>query len=123
MKTVVEQWMKALAPVAGVLAVGVQLGDKSCLSRSWSDPFSESALEGVWRAVADVFPVLKLNHLPAGRLRWIYERALLYCERREDGLWLGVFTARDPQLVDMSGVARLLQEFHGLGGGPLKREP
>ena len=122
MKPLVERWLKEAPHIAGVLALGVQFADKSCASRSWTDALAVDGLDAAWRCVADVFPVLKLNRLPAARLRWIYERALLYCERREDGLWLGVLTARDSQGVDMEGLARLLEGFHRLGVEDVERE-
>jgi hypothetical protein len=104
-----------MAPVPGVLACGVRYPDQSSTTRSWSDRYPEPDLESVWRSVADAFQVLKLNRLPGDRMRWVYEQALLYCERRADGLCLALFTHRDPETVDLEGVVRLIQEFHAVG--------
>jgi hypothetical protein len=114
MKLLVERWLKDTPPVPGVLAIGVRFVDKSTVSRSWSDAFPEESLDQAWQCTADVFQVLKLNRLPADRFRWIYEQALLYCERRADGTCLGVFTARDPQGIDVDGVAKIIQGFHAM---------
>ena len=114
MKEAVHQWLEEMTPVSGVLACGVRYPDQTSATKSWSDRYPEAALDGAWRSVADAFQVLKLNRLPGERMRWVYERALLYCERRKDGACLAFFTHRDPEAVDLEGVVRLIQEFHAL---------
>ena len=114
MKEIVNRWFEAVAAVRGVLACGVRHPDKTSATRSWSGAFPEGALENAWRCVGDTYQVLKLNHLPGERMRWVYEQALLYCERRKDGTCLGIFTARDPQAVDLAGLAGLIENFHAL---------
>lgn len=114
MKETVNRWFETVAAVRGVLACGVRHPDKTSVIRSWSVAYAEGALEQAWRCVGDTYQVLKLNHLPDERMRWVYERALLYCERRKDGTCLGIFTARDPQAVDLAGLADLVQTFHAL---------
>jgi hypothetical protein len=115
MNETVNRWLEEMAPVAGVLACGVRHPDQTSVTRSWSAHYSEAALENAWRCVADAFQVLKLNRLPGERMRWVYAQALLYCERRKDGVCFAFFTARDPQEVDLPGVVRLIEEFHALG--------
>ena len=61
--------------------------------------------------------VLPMNKISPGRLRWVYERALLHCERRTDGACLGVFTLRDEQSFDRDGLARMFTEFQMLSAG------
>jgi hypothetical protein len=116
MKEIINGWFDTMAPVGCVLACGVRHPDQTSVTKSWSDQYPEAALENAWRSVTDAFQVLKLNRLPGERMRWVYERALLYCERREDGACLAFFTDRDPQTVDLEGVVRLIKEFRGLEG-------
>lgn len=115
MKSVITKWLKERTGTPGVLACGVQFPDASSCSQSHSPQFSPPVLEHTWRCVADTFQVLKLQqHFPATRLRWIYEHAYLYCAQREDGLCLGVFTAKDPAALDTGALEQLLGEFQGL---------
>jgi hypothetical protein len=115
MKEILDQWLENVPPVSGVLACGLRYADNTSSSKSWSDTYPEPALENAWRCVADAFQVLKLNRLPGERMRWVYEQALLYGERRKDGVCFAMFTERDPQAVDLEAVVRLIQEFHALG--------
>jgi hypothetical protein len=55
--------------------------------------------------------VLRVNFLPNERVRWVYESALLHCARREDGICLGIFTAKDRAAVDAGEIAQLIAEF------------
>lgn len=115
MKEAIDQWLAQMTPVSGVLACGVRYPDQTSTTKSWSEHYPEATLESAWRSAVDAFQVLKLNRLPSERMRWVYERALLYCERRKDGVCLTFFTHRDPAAVDLEGVVRLIQEFHALG--------
>ena len=65
----------------------------------------------------DAFQVLEINFFPNERVRWVYEKAFLYCVRRNDGICLGIFTAKDPQAFDANQIERLIAEFRALGSG------
>jgi len=89
----------------------VRLPDQSSAARTWSEAFSTDAIDNASRCVSDTFQVLKLNRLPARRLRWVYDSAVVLCAHREDGISLTLFTGRDDQAVDHAGVARWIEQF------------
>jgi len=119
MKESLSQWLSRRAPLRGVLACGVRFPDKTSLTQCWSSEFTAPSLENAWRCASDAFQVLRVNFFPNERVRWVYEKALLHCARREDGICLGIFTARDGGAVDAAEIERLLAEFCALrAGGP-----
>jgi hypothetical protein len=117
MKEQISQWFEQSAPFEGILACGVRQPDHSTMTKSWSDSYSELAMENALRCVADLFQVLPLNRLPQGRVRWVYENALLHCERRSDGACLGIFTLREEARCDAAGLERVFAEFQALAQG------
>lgn len=58
--------------------------------------------------------MLKVNSFPNERVLWVYEKALLHFAHREDGVCLGIFTAKDPGAVDAAEVEQLIAEFRRL---------
>jgi hypothetical protein len=114
MKQIVRQWLDHNRPVRGVFACGVGFPDETSFSKSWSEQFAPPGLENAWRCLAEIVRSLQTNRFPVSRLRWIHQRALLFWESRGDGIWLGVFTSRDAQGVELPGVQRLVAEFHAL---------
>jgi hypothetical protein len=115
MKEFLSQWLSR-ARLRGVLACGVRFPDKTSLTQSWSPEFAEPSLDNAWRCASDAFQVLKVNFLPNERVLWVYEKALLHCARREDGICLGIFTAKDLVAVDSAEIERLIAEFRALRG-------
>jgi len=116
MKDMVNQWFEQSAPFEGILACGLRHTDQSAAMKTWADGFTEMAVENALRCIADVFQVLQFNRIAPGRLRWVYQGALLHCERRGDGICLGVFTRRDVSAVDQAGLDRFFSEFQALTG-------
>ena len=114
MKEFLSQWLNRRARLRGVLACGVRFPDKTSLTQSWSPEFAGPSLDNALRCASDAFQVLKLNFFPNERVRWVYEKALLHCARREDGICLGIFTAKDPGAVDAAEIERLIAEFRAL---------
>lgn len=114
MKEAFQQWLEHLAATPGLLACGVRFPDRNSLNRSWSAEFPNSALDHAWRCVADTFDVLRLNQLPEMRLRWVFSHAVLYAERRPDGVLLGLVTTRDPWGEDVSGLEQIVTDFHAV---------
>jgi len=108
------QWLARRARLRGVLACGVRFPDKTSLTQSWSPEFTAPSLENAWRCAGDAFQVLKVNFFPNERVLWVYEKALLHCARRADGICLGIFTARDRGAVDDAEIDRLISEFRAL---------
>ena len=116
MKELINHWVARRTQVRGVLACGVRFPDKTSITQSWSPDFPAPALDNAWRCASDAFQVLKINFFPNERVRWVYEKAILYCARREDGICLGIFTAKDPKAFDAASIERLITEFRVLGG-------
>ena len=117
MKEFLNQWLSRRARLPGVLACGVRFPDKTTLTQSWSPEFTAPSLDNAWRCASDAFQVLKVNFFPNERVRWIYEKALLHCARREDGICLGIFTAKERGAVDVAEIERLIAEFRALRTG------
>src|SRR2546430_1817753 len=114
MKEVIDQWLTHNAALKGLLACGVRYPDETIFVPANSAGFSVENLEHSLRCIADTFQVLKLNEFPLEYVRWIYQNALLYCVRRGDGIFVGLFTSREPDAVDLEGLGRMMAEFPAL---------
>ncbi len=120
MKDVINQWFEQCVPFEGIQACGIRHPDQSTTSKSWAswaDGSEEAVLDSAMRTVWDVLQLLHVNKIPPARLRWVYDHALLYCERRGDGTCLSVFTLRDEQSFDREGLERMFSEFQALSAG------
>lgn len=117
MKEPLQQWVSQRARLPGVLACGLRFADKTCFTESWSSDFPVQNLDHAWRCASDAFQVLRVNFFPNERVRWVYEKALLHCACREDGICLGIFTAQDGGGVDPAEIERLLVEFCAMRAG------
>lgn len=116
MKEMLNLWLTTSARLPGVLAGGVKHSDNSTFAQGFSPGFPIEALENALRLVADAFLVLQLNRLPTDRVRWVYDKAFLYCTRRKDGAVLILAVARDPESCPPETVEALFQEYHALRG-------
>ena len=114
MNELINQWFEQSAPFEGILACGMRYSDQTTASKTWSDAYGETAMENALRCIADFFQVLQLNRIPPSRIRWVYQGALLHCERRQDGTCLGVFTSKDPAALDNDGLERFFSEFQAV---------
>jgi hypothetical protein len=114
MKDAFHQWLEQLQATPGLLACGVRFTDRSSLNRSWSPEFPDGAFDNAWRCVADSFDVLRINELPEQRMRWVFAHAVLYAERRPDGICLGLFTTRDLWDKAVTGLEPIIAEFHAV---------
>jgi len=114
MKAVINQWFEQCAPFEGIQACCVRHVDESSICKSWANGYDDLALDTALRCVSDVHQVLQFNKISATRLRWVYENALLHCERRADGVCLGIFTVRDEESIDRDGLGRIFAEFQAL---------
>lgn len=115
MNHLIDQWLAENGSLKGLLACGVRYPDESISVAASVAAFPRQNLEYSLRCIADTFQVLKLNDFPTEYVRWIYQNALLYCVRRGDGIFLGLFTSREPDAVDLEGLGRMLAEFPVLG--------
>ena len=115
MKEIIQQWLAQVTPFKGMLACGVRCPDETVLVPPDHTGFPKENLDYSLRCMADTFQVLKLNQLPNEYVRWIFENALLYCIKRADGIFLGVFTSREAEAVDLEALGKMLADFPNLG--------
>lgn len=118
MKALISQWFEQSAPFEGIQACCLRHVDQTCVSKAWADGYEGMVLDLAMQRVSETFQILQQNRLPQSRLRWIYESAMLHCERRNDGTCIGVFTLRDGQSFDRDGLERMFSEFHALSKIP-----
>lgn len=109
-KSVLE-WLAQQAAARGVLACGVALPDRRVLTHSFQPELALSALNVAWPGVPDTFDAAARLLLPAWQLRWIFERAQIYCTRRPDGASLGLVLERSAHAVDLPAIERFFAEF------------
>lgn len=107
----IDQWLDWQTHITGVLAYGVVHSGKKTFNQSCAADYSPIVLDGAWRCAEDTYETARRQNFPAWQLRWIYERAQLFCLRRADGVFLGIFLGKDPQAVDLAGVGRLFNNF------------
>jgi len=111
--SVFQEWINRNLDIPGVLGFGIYTPDKGGFIASCVHTFSAEALENAWRCVAETIPVMQLNRFPTARFRFVYDQAVVHCERRRDGTCLGVFAVKGHQF-EQDELYRLLGEFHSL---------
>jgi len=109
-----KEWFAKNSNAPGVLAFAAYLPDKTSLTHSCGPKIPQENLDTVWRAVLEAIPVLQLNHLPSARVRWVFSEGVVHCERRADGVCLGIFASQDSNAMVSPEVERLLTEFSSL---------
>jgi hypothetical protein len=71
-------------------------------------------LTAVWRQAADVVEVLRAGQLPSQKLRWMFDRAVIYVERRRDGSTMLLVTTPEPWAGEGEAVSELMTQFREL---------
>jgi hypothetical protein len=107
-------WLAANKTVAGLLALVVSAPGEAAQIEQCASAFAGASFEIAWRSLAETIPVLQLNNFPTGCFRFVFEHAFVHCERREDGVCIGLFVRRGPSQLSTEGMDRLLAEFHAL---------
>lgn len=115
MNEALEQWLDRCAPGTGALACAARGVDGALIGRAWAEGFTAASLENALRCVADLFQVMQHNRIAPGRVRWVYEKVLLHCERRADGTCFAMFTERGEGALDHAALDRLFAEFRDGG--------
>ena len=78
---------------------------------------TESAWQNLavlWRGILEVFEWTSQQGAAARQLRWIFERAQLYCTKRPDELALAVLLTKNPQILDAPVLEQMFAEFETL---------
>ena len=109
-----NEWISQNANTNGVLAFGVFAPGKKMLIQPCREGLSAPNLENAWRCVAETLPVLQINRFPTARFRFVYDQAVVHCERSKDGTCLGIFAEREESQCSPKEIERLLSEFHTL---------
>lgn len=107
-------WLAANKTVTGVLALVVAIPGQPALIEQTASSFGGASFEVAWRSLVETIPVLQLNSFPTGCFRLVFEHAVLHCERREDGVCIGVFARRGQNQLPSTQLERILGEFHKL---------
>jgi hypothetical protein len=107
-------WLAAKKTVAGLLALVVSVPGQPALIETCGSPAPGASFETAWRALSEAIPVLQLNDFPTACFRFVFEQALIHCERREDGVCIGVFARHGQTRLPPAQLERLLAEFHAL---------
>jgi hypothetical protein len=107
-------WLKANKTVGGLLAIAVSVPGEPALIEHCASSMPGTSFESAWRSLAETISVLQLNEFPTGCFRFLFGQALVHCERREDGVCIGVFARRGQTQLPTDQLDRLLAEFHAL---------
>ena len=107
-----QNWLQDALQLTGVQAAALLAPDRAPLSASNTTAWTEALLAPVWRHVADTVRVSAHHRLPAQEMRWIFERVLVYCQRRTDGMMFAIVVERDPDHpFDAAAAEQLFEEF------------
>ena len=112
-ETPFSAWLASNKTVAGLLALVVYVPCQPALIETCGSS-TPGAFENAWRSLAETIPVLQLNDFPAGCFRFLFQQALVHCERRQDGICVGVFARHGQTRIAPAQLDRLLAEFHAL---------
>jgi hypothetical protein len=107
-------WLAAKKTIAGLLALVVYVPGQAALIETCGSSTPGATLDNAWRCLAETMPVLQLNDFPTGCFRFMFQHALIHCERRQDGVCIGVFARHGQTRLPPAQLERLLAEFHAL---------
>jgi hypothetical protein len=114
MNTRFASWLAGHAGFDGLRGLGVAAAGASPEFRIWDKETPVAELAGVWRQAVDVTEVLRAGTLPSQKLRWMFDRVIVYFERRRDGAMLLLITTEEPWVGGGDPVAALLTSFRAV---------
>jgi len=106
-----QQWFEQRLQLPGLLAAGLQFGDRSGLNHSLSPNFAAGGLETLRRCAAETFQVLNLQRFKGNHTRWSYTEIVIECAQWADATCLALVLARQTLDLDSGPVTRLIAEF------------
>ena len=107
-------WLAAKKTIAGLLALVVYVPGQAALIENCGSCVTGASFDNAWRSLSEIIPVLQLNDFPTACFRFVFEQALVHCERRQDGVCIGVFARHGQTRLPPAQLERLLAEFHAL---------
>ena len=109
------EWVSQLGAEPSLLGWGLREGDRAATSFTNSPELSTAQLDETWHRLADVATNLATHCVPAQRLCWKYEHAVLHFITRHDGLSLGLVTLAGSGATTPAVVDSVAAEFLALG--------
>jgi hypothetical protein len=110
MSEVLQQFLEANLPVAGLAAWGLRLTDGSVLARSCNDNLSLSQVEQMVNASAMAGRNFEPHGLQPLRLCWVFEHARLHLALRPEGVCLVLLMEQRPDL-QVGELDRVIEGF------------
>ncbi len=115
MSAPIQNLLDQVRRLPGLRAAGVFADGRPSLSRVLDQTITVADLEKAWRHLTDALEVSQHHRIPAAQMRWIFERVLVYCVRRSDGLVLGLIFGREPAAPpSQDAMESLFNEFRNL---------
>ena len=90
MNPALNQWLAGCARSPGMLGCGVQLPDRTCVSRSLNEAFPQTHLDETLRGLAGFLPVVSGHGLFPRWFTWNFQQGQLRAVVRPDGAVLPV---------------------------------
>jgi len=112
MNPALDQWLASCARAPGTLGCGVQLPDRTCVSRSFKEGFPQTHLDETLRCLAGLAPVFSGHGLFPRWFTWNFEAGELRVVVRPDGALLGLVV--EPGSAAAGKLATLTGEFFEL---------
>jgi hypothetical protein len=109
MNETMQLWVQQAETIPGVLACGIRRADQSMLARSSHEQCPVPQIERLLQEIAEITKSLQTHRIAAGRLRWTFENARLYCATRADGAVAALVVAT--QIEGSPELEQLLAEF------------
>ena len=110
----IQDWLGQHSRTRGLLASSVLHPSGKVVTPPISSESAWQNLAALWRGVVEVFEWSSQQQSPARQLRWVFERAQLYCVKRPDDLALAVLVTKNPQILDAALLEQMFAEFETL---------
>jgi hypothetical protein len=111
------EWLERYARTRGLLASGILHPSGQVVTLPMSTESAWQNLAVLWRGAGEVFEWSEQQRWAARQLRWVFERAQLYCVKRTDDLALALLLTKNPQILDAPALERMVAEFVALAAG------
>jgi hypothetical protein len=98
-----RSWLEQELAISGVMAAGGGNLGGTVFSAVADGEFVLAHNEEIWRCLAGALDSLRVHGSATREMLWGFEHAVLCTVRRDDGLWLGVFST--PHLDDEAALA------------------
>lgn len=85
MNPALDQWLASCARASGTMGCGVQLPDRTCVSRSFNERIPQNHLDETLRCLAEATPVFSEHGLFPRWFTWAFESGELRVIMRPDG--------------------------------------